>query len=255
MDIPSHVEPLATLINRLEVMKAIDDGMREKRELHEALDGSRSTVDRAVRELEDAELLHRRNGQCEFTRYGELAYREFLETEKTYKELEPASALLSRIPQDVNIGLELVRDADITLVDNRAQVTPLPAPATSDCEQVHVLLPVLLPQQVEFFRQAATNDTTVVIVLDEDLLQVLSKNHPELLDSLQNSQIQVHAAAALPQITLTIIGSRKVWGWVHTASGSLQGYFTNTTAESVKSANLLFERFLSDSRSWDSVTA
>ncbi|ELY76790.1 transcriptional regulator [Natrinema pallidum DSM 3751] len=235
-------------------MDAVDNGLHEKRELYETLDASRSTVDRAVRELESDDLLHRRNGECEFTRYGELAYQDFLKISETYKTLEPVADLLKILPRDADIDLNVVEQGDINLVNKRAKVAPLPAPTTTDCEHVHALLPALLPQQIDFFCRTATNDITVVIIITEELRQVLLEEHSNLLSTIQEAQIEIRTATELPRIAYTVIGSQKVWGWVYTDSGVLHGYFTNTTPQSIDYVDTLFEEYRSESQRWTDIT-
>lgn len=109
MENASHLSPLEAITARHRLLEQIDKGVCDKRDLHDALNSSRTTIDRAVRELEQENILHRRNGCCEFTRFGRVAYSEFCGMSQTFKTLDNASNLLSILPENSTLDLSAER--------------------------------------------------------------------------------------------------------------------------------------------------
>ncbi|RYJ14571.1 GntR family transcriptional regulator [Halogeometricum borinquense] len=147
METDSHLSTLKAMTSRHCILEQIHNGIRDKRDLHENLNTSRTTIDRAVRELEEENILHRREGYCEFTRFGRLAYQEFCKTSQIFETLSNANELLSILPEESDLNINLLQDANVKLADQRAPVAPFrhftPIP---NSEQIQAMLPVLFPQ-------------------------------------------------------------------------------------------------------------
>lgn len=85
-----------------------------KRDLVAAVDRSRSTVDRAVRELEDAGLVARVDGGYVATVAGRLAAEEYRAATDSLAAVEGAMAALAPLPHDVSVSSALLSGATIT---------------------------------------------------------------------------------------------------------------------------------------------
>lgn len=122
-------EAVRTVLDRREFLDALRDGPKDKRTLVEAADVSRSTVNRAVRDLETAHLVERTNGGYRTTAYGELLAEEFASLLDTASFAWEVRDVLEQLPT-VELDFELSRlaDADIT--------TPTPANPSAPMERV-----------------------------------------------------------------------------------------------------------------------
>jgi predicted transcriptional regulator len=109
-------ELLSVLLKRRGTVRRLDEGPAAKRTLVEALDCSRSTVDRAVRELESHGLVAYEDGRYELTPVGEQAVAgttELLDRIGVARELRP---FLEHLPPGrFDLDLELLADADVLL--------------------------------------------------------------------------------------------------------------------------------------------
>lgn len=99
---------------RIDFVEAVRDVPKDKRTLVEETAFSRSTVDRAVRELEALELLRYSDGRYDSTPVGEFAadaYRQFTDTIDVVCRLKPFLRWVS--PADFDLDLRWLADADL----------------------------------------------------------------------------------------------------------------------------------------------
>ncbi|WP_336036742.1 helix-turn-helix transcriptional regulator [Halobacterium yunchengense] len=118
-----------TLLDRRQFLEALLDGPKDKRALVAETDVSRSTVDRAVRDLEAQGLAERANGEYEPTAYGELLAEEFESLVETASVAWELGDLLECLPRDA-LGFRLSRLADATVT------TPTTANPAAPLERV-----------------------------------------------------------------------------------------------------------------------
>lgn len=108
------LDVLDTLMCRIEVIECLLEEPRDKRTLVDDLEVSRSTVDRATRELEATDLITYTQGEYTVTELGELAATELfglIDTIDLRQEWEP---FLQWLPDDeISLDLELLQDADL----------------------------------------------------------------------------------------------------------------------------------------------
>ena len=110
----STIDELDVLRSRFDVVDAVRSGPRQKPELEAELCVSRSTVDRAVRELESTDLLTRVEEGYTVTLYGELL-AEHYETYVTEAEyVANGRALLAELSPEVPIDTVVLSGAEIT---------------------------------------------------------------------------------------------------------------------------------------------
>lgn len=109
-------EVCSVVLQRWEVIDSLGEGAKDKRTLVENLDCSRSTVNRAVRELESMGLVEYVDGEYEVTALGEtitVGFKEMMNTVELQLELEP---FLQWMPEDeFDLDLHLLDDAELVL--------------------------------------------------------------------------------------------------------------------------------------------
>jgi len=107
-------ELLSVVLKRRDVIDRLHEHPATKRTLTESLDCSRSTVDRALRELETHGLVTYTDGRFELTPLGEQAIVgtiELLEGIEVARDLEP---VLEHLPLErFDLDLRLLADADV----------------------------------------------------------------------------------------------------------------------------------------------
>lgn len=106
---------LKTLLDRREFLKVLREGGTDKRTLVNETGSSRSTVTRAVRDLESVELVERTNGDYRLTALGGLLAAEVESMLDTASFAWESRDVLAKLPV-AELGFELshLADADIT---------------------------------------------------------------------------------------------------------------------------------------------
>lgn len=109
-------ETVRRIANRIELLEHLDADPTDKRSLVDELDCSRSTVDRAMRELEVEDFVEYRDGGYALAPCGRLAagaYRRFEERLETVERLQP---LLRWLPLSAfDLDPHLLTDADLVV--------------------------------------------------------------------------------------------------------------------------------------------
>lgn len=109
-------EACSVVLQRWEVMDCLRETSKDKRTLVEDLDCSRSTVNRAVRELESIGVIEYSDGKYGVTPLGESIasrFEEMMKTVKLWTQLEP---FLQWVPEEeFDLELQHLEDAELLL--------------------------------------------------------------------------------------------------------------------------------------------
>ncbi len=186
----------ALVARRRDLLAAADTDVVDKRDLTEALDVSRSTVDRGVRELERAGLAERVDGGVRRTLPGTLALREHERTNERLAAVADASAVLSALPNDAGVDAAVLVGASV--------VSPTPdSPYASlgyqrgvveRADALRASTPAVLGPQVDFYHEQTVEgglDLTVVVTGDV-LDQILRGHRSQLRDALDTGHVDVY---------------------------------------------------------------
>lgn len=104
MDPNNGRDVLETIARRERVVDALASGRARKRDLVDALDVSRSTVDRAVRDLELASLVDRDGTRYQLTVTGRLAVDAYRRSVGTFEAITSMSDVLELIPEEESLS-------------------------------------------------------------------------------------------------------------------------------------------------------
>lgn len=119
-------DAVRTLQERRALVAALREDARDKRTLVEDLDVSRSTVSRALRDLQTHHLVERTNGTYQTTAYGDLLAGEFESLLETAASAWNVRNVLEQIPID-ELGFELrhLADAEVTTPTTTNPTAPI----------------------------------------------------------------------------------------------------------------------------------
>lgn len=243
-------EAVADLLNtRAEFLRVLGSGPYEKRDLVDELAVSRSTVDRGLRELESARLVHAEDGQYHLTFYGRLltaVYTTFLDN---LTDVQRAKSLLALLPAETAIDFAVLVDADITIADEPA----LHVPST----QVKTLIERASAMQVlayantaseatEVVRTQVEAGTTVDVVFRQAMYESLLKTDTEALTALLESELYTAAVIEdLPfgLLVLDIDETPHMCLLVYGENETLRGVIVNDAPAAVAWARQTFEHY------------
>jgi predicted transcriptional regulator len=238
------------LNRRADVLGALADGDASKADLTDALDVSRSTVDRAVRRLETHDLVRRTGGTVSVTLAGRLAYDTHRRYTAEVETVARFSDLLGFLPAMVDVGLGLLDGA--TAVRSEPPTTGRPSTAVLDlfraATRVRGCANVVNDPAAakEFFRLITERGGSGEFVYTTALADHFREEYFEMTHELVSTgRYRAHEIDALPYELFLVDGE----GWtrvavlVYDGSETLRGAIVNDTDAAVDWAQATFERY------------
>lgn len=104
---------LSLIERRADVLDALMDGPEQKRDLVETLNVSRSTVDRAIRNLEAADMIQRTNGEISITFLGRLGYLSYVTYRRQILKIDRYGEVLKHLDSSAPVPPWVLEGADL----------------------------------------------------------------------------------------------------------------------------------------------
>lgn len=218
------------LVRRRALLAALREGPSTKRELETTLDVSRSTVDRAVRQLEAADVVRRRDGGIALTMPGRLVHDGLAEFVAGFEGVQRASAMLSDFDPDVSLPFSLFADAMVVEATKASPHLPVVAlrQFLDDARSVKTVATALHPDYVDAYRDVVVEQGTeaeMVVqtgVLDELLAtywhsveEVLDTGRVTFYETDEESMLSLKIAETdTEEVAILVYGDRGVQGFV-----------------------------------------
>lgn len=125
MDVISQSEEQELVAQRAEYLQVMLEDSYRKTDLTDVLDAPRSTVDRAVRQLEEAGLVKRVDSEFTVTLAGELAFRRYKDYVEFSDNIFAAKEILNAIEDDVDLPFSLFYDAEVVQAESHLPERPV----------------------------------------------------------------------------------------------------------------------------------
>lgn len=245
----SDLDVLQTLSRRRDLLSRLENGPRRKRDLVADLSVSRSTIDRAIRELESVEFVERCEGSFRLTAAGRLALSEYRRRLESLGAIADCCELLAHIPPDAPMSVDMLIGASAT--------EPKPHAPNEPIEEIVDLL-----SSADRFRGFATaqrlprlRDRLYELTIDgsleaeaiftEELADFLLENHPQQMrDVLRDGHFDMYAIPTIP-FGLGIVetpSQSRAFVVVHGDSGQVRGVIQNDSSAALEWADGVFRR-------------
>ena len=249
------METAKLVARRADFLQSLSTSPREKRDLVDELDYSRSTVDRAVRDLEMHGLVERTDAGYVTTVSGRVSveqYRQFVETTLDTLELQD---LVDQFPPDTELDGRILRNASVERADDTAPYTPAERliDTAEKADRLRVLA-VSLPDP-RFFdlvaERSAAGELSVDAVVAEPLWKTLHDQHTEMLTTISETGMQL-SVGDVPAFDLFLFDQgdeTTVSVVVYSDVGSVLGVVTNDSPAAVEWAERRFEHRRHDAES------
>jgi len=185
--------PLDLLAQRAELLRLLRDGPTPKPELADALGVSRSTVDRAVRQLETRGLAERSAAGVSLALKGRLALDSYEAFAADLAGLDAADGALDALPDDARVAPALFRDA--TVVESTGVAPQRPTEAylslSGDATRIRGYASRLLDSTVPALRDRIVDDGLELdLVVDPEVLDALLGSHGDAVaDALDTGRL------------------------------------------------------------------
>lgn len=249
---PPEKEMLSTIMKRAEILRCISQGISEKRKIEANIDMSRSTINRAYSELEDQGLLQKSSGNFDLSLYGKIALEQYEFLIDSYGVLNNSSTIIRNISADSYVDLRLLNGAETVSPNERMPSRPYQDMKEKilNADLLKGFLSVEPPEFTEVVNEAAfSQNLTVELILEDELITALSDIHVELLIELVNSENSNlwQSSINLPY-EVFIFDTEQVWMCVHQNGGGLCGIIRNNTNPAVEWANEIFNQYQEEAK-------
>ncbi|WP_336037046.1 helix-turn-helix transcriptional regulator [Halobacterium yunchengense] len=201
-------DAIEVLARRVPLLRVLADGPRSKRTLVEELSLSRSTIDRAVRDLEALGFVARNDG-VSLTLQGRLALDAYEEFADTAAAVDEASAVLDPLPADATVDTALLRGADVVGPDPVSPQRPFVAykRLVSEATAARGFAPAVLGDNVAVFRDRIVEDGLVAdLTVSADALDELVSAYADPVnDALETGRLTLRRATTTLEYGLMLL--------------------------------------------------
>lgn len=202
-------DTLHTVLRRWRYLTTLLGSPKSKSELIDALENPRSTVDRAVRDLESIGAVERTADGYGTTSLGRLAYREVLETRQKVECILKCTNLLQTGISVDKLSTELFRGTDVvrpTIANPNAplyRLHSLVRAATS----VRIMSPFVLTSSVRIYHDDIMNgDLQAEFLLSPAAVAKLVSEHDgELTDVIKKDSVTLFETSGIPPFELALV--------------------------------------------------
>lgn len=227
----------------------------QKAELVRELDESRSTIDRALRELERAGFVERGDDGYRTTLAGELALAEHERYVARLDGIGKVNDALTALPTDEPLDGALFEGADVSVPSRCSPHEPVEALETllADADHARAFGTTILPPYVDiYYEQVVEGEMTVELVLSEEVIEWLLSRHGETVMAIATTEgVTVAETETTHSFSLVVAEfeedhrnrpDRSVGVMLYT-EGKLHGFVRNDTREGVAWGDALFDQF------------
>lgn len=240
------------LIGRQGYLTALLDGPVQKRDLVERFDVSRSTVNRAVRDLEAAGLAERTPAGYRATVYGRLADAAFRTFSRQVNGIADASAALTDLSTETPLDPVLFEDADIVLPETHAPDKPLlrVLDLVRRADHIWGFSPTAFESYVNVFQQRIVSEgMSADLVFSRDVLEYLLTEYAERFrEAFEKPALTVYRTEdRIPfGLLLSDTGDSEEVGVVVYGSDGITGFVCSEAEAATDWARRLFESVRDD---------
>ncbi|QKY19664.1 HTH domain-containing protein [Halolamina sp. CBA1230] len=186
-DITAH----QILSKRQQVLEQLLNEPQTKPELVEALPCSRSTVDRAIEELQEIGCVERTAPNSSLyrgTTLGELmlqTHQEYLGRLQQYEEARP---ILTELPDDAPIGEDIIRDADVYRSVKSPDIAFRPGQRLmQDATKMVGTAPVVYREFFEeYIDRLNQGSFEFEVIIESEVLELIEQEYSDEFDALTN---------------------------------------------------------------------
>lgn len=233
---------------RLDFLDRLSESALSKRELVDELPYSRSTVDRAIRDLQTTGLIEQTDDGYVATLCGRVSadqYRRFVQTARDAVAVED---VVAGVPADAPVDGRAFRGSTVHRSDDAApyDLVDRLVESLDGVDRLRALSdgyphPQYFDAVVD---RVERGRLTVDVIVSRSLWRAFVDHYPEQVDTMSDVGIDVRVGE-VPPFTLHLLDDgdgTTVQLLVHTDTGAVRGVVTNDTADAVEWATDLFER-------------
>lgn len=191
---------------RREFLAALAEGPATKPELVARLETSRSTVDRAIDDLERHDFVRRPDDRYELTLAGAQAYQ----CHETYldqlADIADASDVMASLSPDVPFSTTLLENAEITVATPHDPHQPLERgrKIISEATRLRQIIPAIFPLCIDTVNERAGYEMELDLVVPSDVTDSLLERYCEDISWQRNPDCRLYELDTTPPYALWV---------------------------------------------------
>ncbi|SEO24833.1 Predicted transcriptional regulator, contains HTH domain [Halogranum amylolyticum] len=254
-----EAEAVRLVTKRLDFLERLAAAPLSKRRLVDELPYSRSTVDRAVRDLQIAGLIDQTEDGYVTTLSGRMSAEQYRQFIRTTHDTVAVQDLLEELPLDTPIDGRAFRGATVHRADDVApyEVIERLVESLEGADRLRALSDGLPhPQYLDaVVERVKTENLTVAGILSQSLWRAFVDHHTDDVETMLEVGIDLRVGDVPPFSLHLVEYDRKttVQLLVYGDTGAIRGIVTNETADAVEWATDLFERASEDATPPDEI--
>ncbi|NHN46442.1 GntR family transcriptional regulator [Halostella sp. JP-L12] len=247
---PRHL--MDTVFKRVEFLESLKDDPAEKRDLVDRIGVSRSTVNRAIRDLEQCGLVGYRDGGYQLTVSGHLLYDQYSRYQTAVRAIVDANSLLQFIPAAAPLSVDFLRGADVVTAENPA--SHIPATTLTDAirgaDRIRGISRTHAAAKTDdALHNVITNGGTVEIVFREEVYEHILSAYDWVADRVESGDYRPYVTDDLPYgLAIADHGDETVACLIVYDDTSVMGVIVNDTDAAIEWATATVEAFREKAR-------
>jgi predicted transcriptional regulator len=232
------------LSKRRECLAALVAEPRDKRDLVAELDIPRSTLDRAIRELEAVNLAEFVEGRYQATTVGRLALAEHDRYRASLASFADAGDALDSLSTDTPLDATFLRGARIVESVPHAPdgVVAELFESARRAELVRGVAPVAMTGHTDEFRETATDGGHLELVFAPELFEHLAATQTDgILDGIESDNVEFYRGGVPFSFGLWLADDREAGVIIYDATG-IRSIAVNDTPEAIRWATAQYDR-------------
>lgn len=245
------VATVELLARRTELLRALSDRSRTKRDLVDTQSASRSTVDRAVRQLETRGFVEQGDA-ISLTLQGRLALDAYERLVETLAEVDAAYGVLEALSAEAAVDSVLLRGADVVGPEPVTPQRPYLAyqQLVQDATAIRGFAPAVLGDNVSTFRDRIVEDEVPVdLTVAPDALDELVTSHADAVENaLATGRLTLRRARTTLEYGLMLVDKPEctVVCAIAVDGRGITGIVKNDAPDAVRWAEGVYDRVRSD---------
>lgn len=230
---------LSLLTSRETLLRRLADAPHRKRELEAALEASPSTIDRALRDLENRNLIERADGRHRLTAAGKLAVDEYDRSVRRLDTLGDAGDVLAALPTDAPLDPAFLDGAQVAVArpSDPQQPARTLEKLIATADRHRAFAPAFLPHIVDVYREAILDGLVTEVALTPSVLdRLLAEHRGAVAQALETDRLAVREAP--PALPYTLVVSERPGPDVAVLlvfeEGTLRGIVYSSDAEALE---------------------
>lgn len=246
MSLSGHGSMVALLARRAPLLRELRRSPAAKNDLLSPLDVSRSTIDRAIRELERDDLVERIDGRYRLTLAGRIALDAYDEFSDRIEAVQSNAGVLTCLPPDVSLSADPLVGAETVRAKPAVPQRPVEALAATvaRAERIRGSVVGIAAQFVDIYREQILDGATIEVVIDgETLSRLLGRYADAVEEVLGTGRVEIREAPSTPPYALKIheSGDERVVTVAVYGNNGLRALLRNDTAAAVRWAERRYE--------------